>query len=481
MTDRFLPLCVDLDGTLIRSDLLFETLFACLRRRPWLLPLLLARLVGAALGGQRAKARFKAWLADQAGDAIAVDTLPYREDLLGYLRAERAAGRVLDLASASDERLVRRVADHLGLFDHADGSNPERNLRGTEKAALLLDRYPGGFAYAGDSSADLPVWAAASTAVVAGAPASVIGRIDTPIGARFENPPITGAVLCRAIRIKQWAKNGLIFIPLLLTAGYFDPALVAMTAFGFLAFSLLASATYILNDLFDLRLDRAHPSKRERPIAAGTIPIGAAVKVKLVLILSAAVIAGWLGPAFAACLLFYTALTLAYSVRLKSVPWADVTMLGLLFTVRLFTGNTLIGGETPYGLLTFSLVFFTSLALVKRLTEVQQVAAKGEERIQGRGYRAADLGLIKVLGPLGGVLSIAVFMLHLSVDSGHLDKLEDASWLWLVPGALALWLIRVWRLGFQARMNDDPVEFAVRDWPSRILGTVVFAAVVLAA
>lgn len=468
-----LPLCVDLDGTLLRGDMLIETVFALLRSKPWMV----FEVLGWLIGG---RAHLKARLATVAGHLVDVSALPYDEDLLSYIRGERAAGRRVELISASDQNLAQRVADHHGCFDAAVGSDGSRNLKGLVKADFLADRHPGGFVYAGDSRADLKVWDLAGGAVLVGQGLAFEHELATPIEARFGAAPDLRHLLPKAMRVHQWAKNGLIFLPLLLINGLGNLTLVAETVLGFVVFSLVASATYILNDLLDLAADRSHPSKRNRPIASGRLPMPIAVLVAGGLFGVGLVGATLLGGFFVMCLASYVALTLIYSLGIKAVSVVDVITLGGLFTLRLLAGHVLIAGSLPAWLLVFSMFFFTSLALVKRLTEVQGLEDRGVVSIPGRGYHAGDAGFILTFGLTAGIASVLIFMIYLVAEPLHAERLSDPYWLWVVPAVLGVWLPRVWLLAARGEMHDDPVVFAVRDKTSLCLGSIALLAVLVA-
>jgi 4-hydroxybenzoate polyprenyltransferase/phosphoserine phosphatase len=469
------PLCVDLDGTLIRTDLLYETLVAALRRRPWLVFALPFWLLSG-------KAHLKARLTRVAGDDVDVDSLPLTDDLVAYLRAEQTAGRTVELVSASDRRLVERVAARVGGFDAVLGSDGTTNLKGATKARVLIDRHPDGFVYAGDAAADLAVWDRAVGAIPVNA---ARGRREAvaaraPVEAAFGVVPRPWPALFRAMRPHQWAKNGLILLPLLLTGGYQQPVELMAALATVLLFSLVASGTYLLNDLLDLAPDRSHPGKRSRPLASGdlALPIALVTAPLLIVVGLAGTLA--IGIDVFLCLLAYLALTLAYSFGLKAIAVIDVLTLGALFTLRLLAGHLLVEGGVPAWLLVFSMAFFTSLALVKRLTEVQGLEARGLTAIPGRGYRAGDGPFVLAFGLSAGVSAILVFMIYLVADRVHMVRLAEPAWLWVVPAVLGWWLPRVWLLAARGEMHDDPVLFALKDRPSLILGAVAVAAVLVA-
>jgi len=469
------PLCVDLDGTLVRTDLLYETLLAALRRRPWILLALPFWLLAG-------RARLKARLVEASGEGVDVTNLPMTEDLLGYLRVEREAGRRLELISASDQRIVERVAERVGLFDAAVGSDGNTNLKGDAKARMLADRHPDGFVYAGDAQADLAVWDRAAGAILVNGAVARRGEVaaKVPVEATFGAPRRLLPALFKALRPHQWAKNGLILLPLLLTRTYELPEVLLAALATICLFSIAASGTYLLNDLLDLAADRSHPSKRDRPLASGALPIPIALVLSPLMILAG--LAGTLAvdTGVFLTLLAYLALTLAYSFGLKTLPVIDVLTLGSLFTLRLLAGHLLVDGGVPAWLLVFCMSFFTSLALVKRLTEVRGLEERGLVSTPGRGYHAGDGPFVLILGLATGISSIFIFIIYLVADPLHAERLADPQWLWVVPAVLGWWVPRVWLLATRGEMHDDPVVFALKDRSSLVLGTLAIIAVLVA-
>ncbi|WP_038013012.1 UbiA family prenyltransferase [Thalassobaculum salexigens] len=471
------PICVDLDGTLLRTDLLYESLLVALRRRPWILFLLPFWVLAG-------RSVLKRRLALIATEPLEVETLPATEDLVAYLRAEKAAGRRIELVSASDQLLVAKVAARFGdLFDHVEGSNGTVNLKGAAKASALAGRHPEGFVYAGDSTVDSDVWKVASAAVPVNAALARRASIErvTPVEAAFGKPLNTFRALRSGMRLHQWAKNVLIFLPLLLTSTYTQPAIVLAALAAFFGFSLAASGTYLLNDLLDLAADRSHPRKSRRALASGRLPLVVGMAAAPALILIGLVLAGLAGWGVLAILVAYLVLTLSYSFGVKSMAVVDVVVLGALFTLRLYAGHTLVDDGTPVWLLGFSMFLFTSLALVKRLVEVRGLEARGLAEIPGRGYRAGDSGFIEMFGITSSVASVLIFMIYLAIEPAHAVRLENPGWLWVVPAAIGFWLPRVWLLARRGEVHDDPVVFALKDPPSLLLGVIALLAILGAA
>lgn len=455
------PLVVDMDGTLLRTDVLYEGMAAAFAKRPFTalaaLPLLL-----------RGRAPFKRRIAEIA--ALDVEALPLREDLVEYLQGERTRGRPIHLVSAAEESVAQAVAARVGVFDTVQGSDGVRNLKGARKAQELETRFPDGFVYAGDSSADLKVWRRAKGAILAGARPSVAAQAAklAPIERTFDNPPGAARAWRKALRLQQWAKNLLLFAPLFLAGAFDDPRAILMSVIGFLIVGVTASGTYILNDLADLQADRRHRSKRNRPFAAGVLGVEQGMVAAPALIVSGVVAAFVVDPMFGAVLACYLVTTLAYSFKLKTIPFLDVSLLAGLYTLRLIMGAVLISAPVSMWLLTFSAAFFLSLSLAKRHVEVAH--ATGSGKVLGRGYRVEDAPLTLAFGVASGLASIQILVTYLMEDAFPSGVYAVTAFLWAAPILIALWIMRIWLLAHRGELDDDPVAFAVRDRISYALG-----------
>ncbi len=464
-------LCVDLDGTLIRSDLLLESALALLRRNP----LNLLRMGSWLLRG---KAVLKREIA--ARTEIDVTLLPYEPRLLAWLQNE--AGRPRVLCTASDQKFADAVATHVGGFDAVLGSDGVRNLAGTNKAQTLVERYgERGFDYVGNASPDLAVWRHARRAIVVNAPASLARRAaqEAPVAHEIAREPGRLRAWIKALRLHQWLKNLLVFLPLLASHRVFVGASVRDALIAFLCFGLCASGVYVLNDLLDLEADRNHPRKRLRPFAAGSLPLSAGLVAAPVLTLAAFGLALALRPLFALVLLGYYVLTLAYSFGLKRIAMLDTVVLAALYTVRIVAGTVAIGVPLSFWLLAFSMFLFLSLAMVKRYIELRSLLQRGREKVEGRGYQIDDLALIQSLGAASGYLAVLVLALYInSTASEALYRHPQA--LWLLCPLLLYWVSRVWLVAHRDAMDDDPVVFALTDRVSRMV-LAVCALVVIGA
>jgi 4-hydroxybenzoate polyprenyltransferase len=452
------PLVVDLDGTLTPTDTLVESALLLARQSP----LTLVKLPFWLLRGRES---MKSEIARRV--TINPDELPYREDLLDYLRQERSKGRELVLATAAHRSIAEGVAGHLGLFDRVLATDETRNLKGANKLAAIREEVGTEFAYAGDSAADLPVWEGAQAAVLVGASNAVARTVRArhPVEREFAQPAPGLAVWRKALRMHQWAKNLLLFVPLL-TAFSFLPGDLARMALAFLCFSLAASATYIANDLWDLGNDRKHPRKRLRPFASGALPITAGVAAAVLLLGTSFALAFLVKPAFAAMLLAYVVLTTAYSWSLKERVLVDVLVLSLLYTMRIVTGSVAVGIHTSSWLLAFSLFLFLSLALVKRCSELQLLQARGQASAHGRDYRVADLVVLWPMGLASALCAVVVLGLFINAPETQ-ERYASPALLWGLVALMIYWLGRLWIKTARGEMDDDPVLYALKDRGSR--------------
>jgi 4-hydroxybenzoate polyprenyltransferase len=455
-----MPLYVDLDGTLTPSDTLYESVTLFVRSSPLNLLRLLAWLF---LG----KAGFKRQLAD----AVRPDParLPYHGDFLQFLRGEHARGRPLVLASAADARIVREVAEHIDVFSATLGTEDGPNLsKGNKREAIAAHALAAGhtqWAYAGNSADDLEVWQGSALAVAVNTPAAVLRQLrrQHPEVQVFERQPLRLRTVLRAIRLKQWSKNALLFIPLLGAQATVAEAWGAV-ALGFVAFGLCASATYLFNDLLDLPSDRVHRIKRLRPLAAGTLSIPTAVAIGAAMLVLAFALAFAVSSGFAAMLLLYTTITLAYSMRLKRLPLVDVLVLAALYTLRIGAGAVAAQVTPSNWLLAISMFLFLSLALVKRCAELEEIGAQADATLApGRGYRQSDLPSLRGMGMSSGFLSVMVLTLYINSQHGR-SQYAQPEWLWAAAPLLLLWIMRIWlKTGRRELHGEDPLQFALRD------------------
>ncbi|MBA5876025.1 MAG: UbiA family prenyltransferase [Nitrospira sp. CR1.2] len=463
------PLCVDLDGTLIKTDLLWESLLVLLKQNPLLAILLPWWLL-------KGKAHLKHEIARRV--TLDASTLPYDQELVEFLSNERRAGRELMLATASHTSYAQAVAAHLGLFDErVYGSDRSVNLKGARKVALLVERYGARrFAYAGNSTADFPVWAEASEAIVVNASAAVVSRARTltTVSRVFSTPVTWVKQVAKALRVHQWAKNVLVFVPVLASHQLTNGRLLLQAGLAFFSFSLCASSVYIVNDCLDLESDRRHPRKRNRPFASGSLSIPFGLALAAACLLGGILLAFALPRLFWLVLAGYLVLTTAYSLYLKQFVLLDVIILAQLYTVRVYGGGAATGVPPSHWLLTFSLFLFLSLALVKRFTELRLMSQAEGEGLPGRGYWVTDVEHVSSIGTASGLLAVLVLALYIS-SKEVLLLYTHADVLWLVCPVMLYWISRVWMLAYRNRMDDDPVVFAVKDPKSYAMAALIAA------
>jgi 4-hydroxybenzoate polyprenyltransferase len=464
--DIQIPLVVDLDGTLIKTDLMWESLARLLRQNPLqIFPVLSWWTRGRAFLKQQLAARVK----------IDPSTLPYNEKFLAWLRGQKSDGRKIILATASDLQMALPVAGHAGVFDEVLGSDGKTNLRSENKLTALTEKFGvRGFDYAGNSPADLAVWRGAREAVVVNACASLVKKASyyAKPGKVFEPEADPFHAFLRSLRPHQWAKNLIIFIPALAGHKIGDFALLGRDVLAFAAFCLCSSGVYLANDLVDLDSDRKHPSKKNRPFASGDLPLQYGLIFAPLFFAAGIGIAMQLSRSFLEVMVLYVILTMAYSLWIKRVALLDVFLLAALYTMRLVAGSAATGIVNSSWLLMFAMFIFLSLALVKRYVELKAGDETKPPAANGRGYVAHDLEIVTSLGTGSGYLAALVLALY--ADSQQVVVLyEYPKILLLICPLLLYWIGRVWLLAHRGQMHDDPVVFALKDATSYVVGVLV--------
>jgi 4-hydroxybenzoate polyprenyltransferase/phosphoserine phosphatase len=457
------PLVVDLDGTLIHTDMLHESALKVLRDHPLstlLIPLWLLR--GKAVLKEQLASRLKF-------DASA---LPYNEQLLPWLRKQKSEGRTLILCTASDQKIADAVASHLNLFDEVMASDGHTNLSGANKADALSQRfYPTGFDYVGNSHKDLPVWQQATRAIVVnGAPGLADkARQVCQVDHEFPAPKASLMTWLKMIRAHQWLKNLLLFVPLLAAHQFDNPALLPVMIMAFFAFSFCASAVYITNDLLDLESDRLHPRKRRRPFASGLLPAWQGVMLMPALLLASVVLAMQVGTQFMQWLALYFVLTCAYSFGLKRLVLVDCMALAMLYTLRIIAGAAAAGTAVTFWLLAESVFLFLSLAFVKRYAELKMSVQTGAVKAHGRGYYTTDAPMIQTLGIISGYIAVLVLALYLNTEA-VMQLYRYPAFVWAAIPFMLFWISWMWMQANRGNMHDDPLVFAVKDRASLLAG-----------
>ncbi|MCR9135477.1 MAG: UbiA family prenyltransferase [Alphaproteobacteria bacterium] len=464
-----LPLCVDLDGTLVATDTLWEGLLGIILRNPL--------MVFAAIGWlMRGKAALKTAVAEQSDRDPA--TWPYRPEVLEFLENERRTGRTIILATGAPKKVAHGVAGHLGIFHAVLHSSDTINLTASRKRDVLVQKFGvGGFDYVGDSSDDVAVFEAANEAIVV-APDRAANRWQRNHDAKCLVKPKGGLrSVLKGIRVHQWLKNSLLAVPLILNHEVFNVVMVLTVVAAFVSFSFAASFVYVLNDLADLENDRRHVRKRLRPFASGQLSIPFGLFLGASLLIVSLGIALLLPPLFLGVLLLYIAATTAYSFVLKSKLLVDVFALAGLFTLRIIAGAAAASVELSFWLLAFSIFFFLSLALVKRYVELQELAGDEGSKQLGRGYYAVDFEMIGQAGISSAFGSALVLALYVHSDEVS-EMYASPALLWPLCPLILYMLLRIWMLARRGQMEDDPVVFLISDWRSQLV-TVVGAVLVL--
>lgn len=422
-------LAVRLNRGLLRSDLLLETASAYVASRPH-------KALTLARWASNGRGHLKRELA--SATEIDVSTLPYEPGMLEYLRREHESGRRVVLRTASDERLAKRISEHLGVFDDV----------------VALDRAADHRAHSGEDWAEAPRTA----------------------GRTLPRP----RTVAKAMRLHQWVKNSLVAVPFVLAGGWRTPTGILDVVLAFLVFGLVASSVYLLNDLVDVADDRHHHRKRTRPFASGELDLLTGWVLWPVLLLAGVGIAvAFLPPMFLVCLAGYYVTTVAYSFYLKRRAIFDIITLSVLYTVRIVAGAAAIGVPLSFWLLAFSLFMFLSLACVKRFSELRVARLKqsDDQKLRGRSYMPGDTEVVSSLGIAAGYCSVLVFALYIN-DERTAGLYATPQFLWLAGPLLLFWVSRTWMITHRGDMHDDPVVFALKDrvsWIVIALSGVAFA------
>jgi len=480
-SDVSLPLCVDLDGTLVKSDTLVDSVLALVRQNPRSLVLIPGWLA-------QGKAAFKQHVTSAV--TIDVEVLPYNKPLLEFLHREHATGRPIYLATAADRHLADRIAEHEKIFTGVLASNGSKNLAGGNKLQAFRDQFGDDFSYIGNARPDIPILIGCREPMVANPDAALMAGLRAakvmPVHIfRDQVSPLKAWL--KAIRLHQWAKNVLIFLPLILAHVWQEPpalGAVVGAVLAFFAFGLCASATYIVNDLLDIEADRRHHTKRKRPFAAGNLPAISGLTVLVTfLVLSVAIMLllpvavssvgkpmeSYYRPLMWLCI--YAVTTTAYSFALKRVVLVDVIVLSLLYTIRIFAGGAASDVPVSKYLGEFSVFFFLSLAFVKRFAELESLRLRDKAPSNGRGYLLDDIEQLRSFGTAAAFASVVVLMLYIAGLDTHLYR--HAERLWLLLPVFLLWVMQLWLLASRGQLNEDPVVYALTDKRSLLVGALV--------
>lgn len=466
-------LCVDLDGSLLATDILWESILVLLKKQPWMFfvfPLWIAK----------GKAYFKRQVSSQV--KLNAANLPFRQDVLKYLYEEKKRGRDIVLATASDLEAAQEIAQHLNLFDKVIASEGVTNLSGHNKRKVLEENFSeNGFEYIGNGTVDLPIWQVAKGALIVQPTKRLLKKAGrtASVARIFTVPQNRLQAVFKAMRPHQWVKNLLIFVPLVMAHKVADITLFIKSCYAFAAFSLCASSVYLLNDLLDLDSDRQHPKKKLRPFAAGTLPIPVGIFAVPTMLLVSFFFAYWALPLmFLALLGCYFIVTTLYSVYFKRIAILDILILAGLYSFRVLAGGVAVDVKISAWLLAFSMFLFLSLAIVKRYTELAMLELNGKKNTAGRGYRLDDMQVLQSMGTASGYLSVLVLALY--INSQEVTVLYNHPMvLWLICPLLLYWITRMWFLANRGEIEDDPIVSTIKDPFSYGIGAAI--AILLAA
>lgn len=466
-----LPIFVDLDGTLLKTDTIFELLILLLKHK-------FSSFLLSPFWLLKGRSYFKAKISKHV--KIDPKLLPYNLKFLNYLRKQARKGRLIYLATGSFHAEAKAIADHLGIFNDVLASDDSTNLIGLNKLkAIKAFTNNGPFIYAGNSGVDLIIWNEADQAIVVRASLGLkeAASAQTPVIKYFPASKNLFQSLLNALRVYQWVKNLLLFIPLLMAHKITDFFALIQVSFGFLAFNCIASGVYICNDLLDLHNDRQHPTKRRRPYAAGDLPLWTGFVLFPILLSAGFWAAFWLDKHFFLLLAAYFAITCAYSFKLKSLATIDVICLSVLYTWRVLTGGVLANVEVSPWLLAFCCFLFYSLALAKRSAELLIFISKQNQLKTGRNYLITDLPIINTIGIASSCMAVLVFALYISSSTVQ-SIYKNPEFLWPICLALLYWTSRIWIITNRGKMHQDPIVFALKDKASHatlVIITILFS------
>lgn len=457
------PLVCDLDETLVKTDCFYEAMALLIKTNP-------LYLLYFPIWLSKGLPNFK----NQVFSRVSLDiaNLPYNHEVINFIKNEKAKGRQIVLATATPEYIAIEVNDYLGLFDLVLGTNEKINLKSHNKTKKLNELFgEKGYDYIGDSLADINVWKSADKAYLVAKTNYSKNKILDKVQVEkiiFEYDNFAPFII-KEIRVYQWIKNILLFIPLLLAHKFIDSKSLLDLLIAFFSFNFIASSVYILNDMSDLKSDRLHRSKKYRPFAAGHLRLQYAfILVPLLIFLSLFSALTLLNIKFLFVLLFYFVVTSLYSVILKRIPIIDILVLASLYAIRIIAGSVVAEVYLSPWLLGFTLFFFLSLAIVKRFTELNYLLSENIEKTHGRGYEIRDISMLRVMGITSGFLSIMVLVLYLNSEEVR-ALYTHPSYLWGVAPLLLYWLMNMWFIAERGNLNDDPVVFAAKNISSYLV------------
>jgi len=469
-----IPLIVDLDGTLINTDMLHESAVMLFKSNP-------LAFLKASLSLSNGKAALKKSISSFID--LSPSNLPYNQEFLKYLQSQKNLGRKIILCTASDQSIAHSIANYLNIFDEVLASDGNTNLSGTEKSNYLIAKFgKGNFDYAGNSNVDVEVWKNCRKAIVVNASKSTASKANSVALVEEKFPPqeATLKVWLKMIRVHQWLKNVLLFVPLLAAHSIFQLDSWIRLLIAFVSFSLCASTVYLANDLLDLESDRCHPRKKNRPFASGAIPIHKGILLAPILFLISFILASFVNHIFIIWLGVYFIITCAYSFGIKQMILIDCLTLAVLYTLRIIAGAAAVSMPLSFWLLAFSIFLFLSLAFIKRYAELEVQLHSGNQKIHGRGYLVSDASIIQSLGITSGLAAVIVLALYINSDAIRL-LYPNPEIIWGVVPVMLFWISWMWMQAHRGLMHDDPLIFAVKDRASLVTGLIFLFIVVLGA
>ena len=464
------PLCVDLDGTLIKTDMLIESVVLLLRQNPLIIFLFPIWIM-------KGKSNFKRQIASRV--SMDVSCLPYNREFLSYLNEEYHTGRKLVLVTASDMLIARPIADFVEIFSEVIASDGKINLKGSNKLKAIKNKLEGqAFDYAGNSNDDLVIWRECNEAIVVNASRKTLENAKkiSKVSKHFNNRKNYVRSFIKSLRCHQWFKNVLIFIPVITSHQIMNLQILTDAIIAFIAFCFCSSSAYILNDLMDLETDRNHFAKKYRPFAAGEFPLAWGIILAPLLLSISLLIAIVLNREFLFLLSTYYLVTLLYSVRLKEVVLVDVVTLAVLYTFRVVGGNLATAIPVSNWLLAFTVFLFFSLALIKRYSELYAIDNQQKRKIMRRDYSPDDKNIVAMFGTASGYISVLVLAFYIN-SKQILVLYKYPQLLWLLCLVLLYWISRMWLITYRGKMDTDPLVYAMKDKSTYI--TAVVAALIL--
>jgi 4-hydroxybenzoate polyprenyltransferase len=470
---KAIPLVVDLDGTLIRSDLLLESFYAMIKAN-------FLSIVWVPFWFLYGKAYLKLQIAQRSH--IDVKTLPYQSDFLDYLRHQHSKGTPIVLATASARKFADMIAKYLGIFSEVYATDGKMNISGKNKLKILLERYgEKGFDYAGNGRPDLEIFPHARNTILVNPSPTVpqAAQKTAHVEQIFDNRKTDPRTYLKAIRVHQWIKNILLFVPLLTSHQWNNPVLIVNLVLGFISLSLCASGVYLLNDLLDLNADRSHIRKKTRPLASGELSVWSGSAWMLFLQAVGLWLASTLNIQFFILMVLYCAITLSYTFLLKTYVLIDVLVLAGLYTLRVVAGCVLADAPLSFWLFAFSIFVFFSLALVKRCSELINLAKNKTEYAAGRDYNVSDIEYLREMGIASGYMAILIFALYINSPSVS-EHYSHPQVLWMICPALFYWVSRIWLKTGRGEMADDPIVFSIKDRGSQFVAVCMLIIILLA-